>query len=266
MQSFLYRYKKVDEYSLEGLERNEFYFSSPSDFNDPFDCKNLFTFDGSDDNDWRLFFDMQLQHQAPYLSAQERRKKVELIIQNEKHKDPEAKKEQSRRWGKILEEESNKLGVVCLSHKPDDILMWSHYSDKHSGFCLKFDKKLIKKTFYGSDVEYSQVYPTFTNFVEELVQSGIEKVYKTFLLTKSIHWKHEEEYRLINDPSSRNDQPGERKYKYPEEALFGIIWGCQMLEKDKEKIKTVFKYKSHSISYYQATKSESEYAIKILPA
>jgi hypothetical protein len=39
-----------------------------------------------------------------------------------------------------------------------------------------------------------------------------------------------------------------------------------VIPEDKEKVKTALKYKSHFISYYQAIKSESEYAIKILPA
>ena len=30
-------------------------------------------------------------------------------------------------------------GVCCLSEKHDDVLMWSHYSNGHKGFCLKFE-------------------------------------------------------------------------------------------------------------------------------
>lgn len=263
MSDFLYRYSVVDDHSLDGLEKSEFYFATPTNFNDPFDCKNLFTFEGSDDNDWRSFFDMQLQHQEPHLSLQERRRKLEKIVRDGMYKDSDTRKEQLRIWGKTLEEESNKLGIVCLSQKPDDILMWSHYSDKHRGFCLKFDKKIIEKKFYCRDVKYCPIYPTFTEYI---AQSRNKKLHETFLLTKSIHWKYEEEYRLINDPSSRPDIPGERQYKYPEEALVGIIWGCQMLERNKKMIEFILNKRKHSLDFFEAKKSENQYAIKIEPA
>ncbi|MBT6052047.1 MAG: DUF2971 domain-containing protein [Candidatus Scalindua sp.] len=180
MSNFLYRYRVVDDHALDGLEKNEFYFASPSSFNDPFDCKNQFTFKGSDDNDWRLFFDMQLQHMKPQLSSEERRIEVEEIVQIGKYKETSSIKEQRRRWGKILEEESNKLGMVCLSKYPKDILMWSHYSDKHRGFCLKFDKKIIEDHFRCFHVDYSRQYPTFKKFVEELIKITINAMADDF--------------------------------------------------------------------------------------
>ncbi len=84
-----------------------------------------------------------------------------------------------------------------------------------------------------------------------------------FLLTKSKHWKYEEEYRLIDDPSSRKDHLGERIYNYPKEALIGVIWGCQTTEENKEKVRNALKGKLHKITYYLANKSENAYAVKI---
>lgn len=263
MSNFLYRYRVVDDHALDGLEKNEFFFASPSSFNDPFDCKNIFTFEGSDDEDWRLFYDMQLKHTKPELSSEERRIEVEKIIQTGNHKKPYMKKEQRRRWEKVLEEESNKLGIVCLSKKPKDILMWSHYSDKHRGFCLKFDKKIIEEHFEGFPVEYSPTYPTFKDYVKVLVRSNGTENYKINLLNKSKHWIYEGEYRLIKDPDSRPDNPRERKYRYPEEALVGIIWGCQMLEENKKMIEYILSKRKHPLPIFEAIKAENKYALKI---
>jgi len=253
----------VDDRTIEGLKKNEFYFTSPKAFNDPFDCKNIFTFEGSNDNDFRLFFREQLKHQQPKLSPKERMESVEAVIKKGIHRKKETQIEQLKRWKNILEEESHKIGVVCFSQKPNDILMWSHYSNKHSGICLEFDKEILESRFFCGRVQYSQQYPTFKKFVSELIHIGQESVYKMFLLTKSKHWKYEKEFRLIEDPSSRKDLPGERKYKYPEEALIGVIWGCQTSEEDKEKIRDALKPKTHKITYYLAKKSESAYAVKI---
>ncbi len=263
MQDILYRYRAIDKHTLEGLRNSEFYFTSPKDFNDPFDCKNQFSFEGSDDNDWRQFFKEQLKHQEPHLSSKERNEKVEAVIRSGTHRVKEIQKEQKKIWGRILEEDSNKIGIVCLSRRHKDILMWSHYSDKHRGVCLEFDKGILESRFYCRKVCYSQKYPTFNVYVSALVNSGPENIYKMFLLAKAKHWKYEKEYRLIVDPSKREDFPEERKFKYPEKALIGLIWGCQTSDKDKKMVMDALKANTHQITYYQAKKSESDYALDV---
>lgn len=209
---------------------------------------------------------MKLEHEEPHLTFKERRCKIEQIIQTGQQKDLEARNAQLKIWREILEQETNKLGIVCLSAKPNDILMWSHYSNKHRGYCLKFDKKILEKAFYCSPVNYNSLYPTFTAYIEEIVQRGSNELHKTFLLTKSVHWEYEEEYRLIVDPSSRKDLPGDRNYNYPEESLVAIIWGCQMTDRDKEKVQNVVGDRACPIFYFQAKKSKSAYKIEIEPA
>lgn len=263
MQNILYRYRVINKHTREGLKNSEFYFTSPKDFNDPFDCKNQFSLEGSDDNDWRQFLREQLKHIEPRLSPEERNEKVEAVIRGGTHRWKETQKAQKKIWGKILEEDSNKIGIVCLSRKHNDILMWSHYSDKHRGVCLKFDKGILESCFFCGKVCYSQKYPTFKEYVSELVNSGSENIYKMFLLAKAKHWKYEKEYRLFVEPSERKDLPGERKFKYPEKALIGVIWGCQTSDKDKKMVNDALKGKSHQITYYQAKKSESDYALEI---
>lgn len=144
MNNSLYRYRSVDKRTLEGLVKNEFYFTSPEDFNDPFDCKNLFSFKDSKDSDFRQFLRGQLKYENPHLSPKEITTKVKAIISSGIYRNKQTQEEQLKRWGKILDEESNKLGIVCLSKKHNDILMWSHYSNKHRGICLKFDKETLE--------------------------------------------------------------------------------------------------------------------------
>jgi hypothetical protein len=45
------------------------------------------------------------------------------------------------------------LGVVCLSEINNDILMWSHYADGHTGFCIEFERSEINPTgnFFGAN-------------------------------------------------------------------------------------------------------------------
>ena len=259
MQNSLYRYRAVDSRSLENLRNNLFYFSSPATFNDPFDCKSLFTLEGSSDDDWRLFFNRSLEYNEPQFSKEQRLKKVEQHIQNGIHRDKKIQAEEFKK----LTLAANELGIVCLSQNRDNILMWSHYANKHKGFCLEFDKSILETYFRCSKVHYKQKYPTFKEFVALSCKTDITELRNLFLFTKSKDWEYEKEFRLISEPDSRTDKPWKRKIEYPEESLVGIIWGCRMTEKDKEKVRNALTGKSTPISYYQAKKSDRAYSLKI---
>ena len=263
MKNTLYRYRPIDEKELDCLKKNELFFASPKDFNDPFDCKNIFSIKDSTDDDWREFLLGEQKYKHPALTENERQKKVELIIKTGVHRDTRNQEDQLRIWKDLQEEEFNKLGIVCLSHTPNDILMWSHYSNNHQGVCLEFDRQILGTMFHCQDVQYCEKYPTFNQFLKELRISEVAAINDLSLFTKSDHWKHEKECRLIAEPEIRTDCPGERKYKYPENALTGIIFGCQTKDTDKEKVKDALKSKEKSIIYYQAEKSKTMYAVDI---
>jgi len=65
MSDIIYRYRSIDDHTIEGLKNNEFYFSSPKEFNDPFDCKSKFTFRDCTDADWKVFFNRLLKEKKP---------------------------------------------------------------------------------------------------------------------------------------------------------------------------------------------------------
>ena len=162
---YLYRYfrfnrqgNRLTDWEDERLKRifthNELYFASPIKLNDPFDCKTLFTFQGSRKVDfWHYFYGM-VRYKFPNLSEKETKKKVDALSQGKLHKDPRRRNVQIETWLKILLSEDAKLGILCLSEKRDDILMWSHYADGHTGFCLEFDKEGLKSWNFCSPIRY----------------------------------------------------------------------------------------------------------------
>jgi hypothetical protein len=40
---------------------------------------------------------------------------------------------------KDLQDDVDGAGILCFCRVRDDILMWSHYADKHTGLCFEFD-------------------------------------------------------------------------------------------------------------------------------
>jgi hypothetical protein len=232
---------------------NELYFTSPTRLNDPFDCKTLFTFKGSNKTDFEKFFYGVFSHKFPNLSEKEIKNKVDSIIQKKLYKDPQRRNLQIENWLKILLSENARLGILCLSNKRDDILMWSHYADGHTGFCLEFDKDGLRSWNFCAPVWYRKPYPVFKEFVNHP-----QALHRLFLLRKSDHWKYEKEWRVIANCIPRN-----RYLRFPDHLLTGVILGCQMPKKNKDMVcRWVSGRKIHP-KLYQSKKKKSEYGLVI---
>jgi hypothetical protein len=56
----------------------------------------------------------------------------------------------------------DKIGILCLTEDPLDMLMWGHYDDAHAGVCLKFPVS-SEEAFFGrvQPVVYSIERPKF---------------------------------------------------------------------------------------------------------
>lgn len=90
------------------------------------------------------------------------------------------------------------LGVLALSEKCDDLLMWAHYAQNHKGLVIGFDSehRYFHQQLGPSDefryvrkVRYSKGRPNIRlTTIEDL--TGI-------FLTKSEDWKYEDEWRVM---------------------------------------------------------------------
>ncbi|MGP0982819.1 MULTISPECIES: DUF2971 domain-containing protein [unclassified Serratia (in: enterobacteria)] len=96
------------------------------------------------------------------------------------------------------------IACLCLSKNPLNVLMWSHYADKHQGFVIAID---TEKAGYDDDVKCLITAPKGDiNYLKDRIKSKLkvsnENIYDSdilskLLLTKSFHWKYEEEVRII---------------------------------------------------------------------
>ncbi len=161
-------------------------------------------------------------------------------------------------------------GICCLSAVRDHILMWAHYANGHRGFCLQFlnninDPFCAKRRPDDPDpaaqshsdispfpITYSINYPVVDRSFdyEQLVRNG--------LLTKATPWKYEKEWRLL-------DLNGRGVRKFPSQFLTGVIFGCEMSEDHKEKVREWCKGQP-AVKYYQARRADDAYALNIIPA
>ncbi len=231
----LFKYTKICETTLENLSNNQLYFSSPRDFNDPYE----FIFQLSiEDCCYEEFLE---------LIYEGRQKEFSNIGMNK-----EEILEYTRKYyfGSLWEE----LGVHCLTKNANNDLMWAHYGDCHRGICIEYDQ-LSDAFSKFQPVEYidkiHRVVVSNAMHFEMNVETEFEKV----LLRKSRWWSSEREYRYV--------LPVGTKLKYSDECIKSITFGFFSGEADRKK---VIEATSHlNIQYYEVTRSIREYDISKQP-
>lgn len=220
--------KKITKHveNLDVFSKRELFFPSPANFNDPFDCKGL-------------------TKQADTHSSSDLTGKLD----NDK---------------KSLCENISKCGVLCLSEKDSDLLMWAHYADSHKGYCLKFNHAEIKKrqaalkAFLFKKVSYKKEMPSSDAF--SLLDPDIVEFLKLFLCTKSSHWCYENEWRIVVDIERFS-----QKLYFDETMLSGVIFGCEMNDDNIKVIKGHLKEWTAKPALYKAVKNKNQYALDIVP-
>ncbi|AOS83141.1 hypothetical protein BIU88_02660 [Chlorobaculum limnaeum] len=127
-----------------------------------------------------------------------------------------------------VEKYSELFGLLCLSAKRDNILMWSHYADNHRGVVIGFDsKKLFRHGYFK--VRYSEE-RCFYNVKDERDINGLMELFAT----KARMWEYEDEYRaLINFHDCIKSSAGIYLYGFNREAIKELIFGIRILESEK---------------------------------
>jgi len=144
----------------------------------------------------------------------------------------------------IIDMKDTKLGILSLSKRYDDELLWAHYANSHKGFCIEYDldrllsKQNPKHRFF--DIQYSDKIPNL-DFSQLLGQNDPDILIKKMLGYKSQRWEYEQELRIITENQGINT--------YDYRAVKAIYFG---LKTPKPTIsKTMKTLQGRKIKYYQ---------------
>lgn len=114
--------------------------------------------------------------------------------------------------------------MYCFAKEPNNNILWSHYSNNHSGFCIEFEHP----EFEYSEVKYQQKLPEISGIEFLKVQfdmpSNLGDLILAGLSTKLDHWQVEQELRHLSKFRLRKYQQG-MLIDYPEGSITGIIFG-----------------------------------------
>lgn len=112
------------EYAQETLRRGEIFFPAPASFNDPFDFRITPEFDGPASAHVELYKQMLRDDPRLRNPAERRRELRQVRPYLDEKLNEEAFQMVANGW-------IQNRGVLSFSAVRDDILMWSHYAEKH---------------------------------------------------------------------------------------------------------------------------------------
>ncbi|MGY2231589.1 DUF2971 domain-containing protein [Pseudomonas tolaasii] len=272
----LFKYFGPDRLSI--LQTRLIRFSQPSAFNDPFEfLPNIDSIDTPENvsEAFRRTMEMSFEKEYEALDASIRSKipkdkfrhlMQSYILVSEQQAGSVLNQFASHAQEKINEVANQHMGVLCLSERHDDLLMWAHYADCHRGFVIEFDPDSPFFHQRRSDkdelrhlraVNYRKERPAIT-----LADTNMSEVF----LTKSEHWEYEKEWRMVvalADADELIPNGGENisLFRFPAEAIKSVFVGARMqadtfsaliksIEGDSSlEHLTIFKSKIHSTTY-----------------
>ena len=255
----LYKYRNwSDDYHRKILTENEIFMASPGSFNDPFDCKipeNYHLLDTHEKIDQIMkYIESKNKDKLSKLTKSD----IEKVSNNYKKRFDNLEQVQLEHENHFFQQTNNCYGIFSLSKKWNSLLMWSHYGNNHKGFSIGFneDKMRESKIFgAGFEVNYSKDFPLRNPLKKiDVIEASVQQ-----LGHKSIEWKYEEEFRLINLKLEGLSEK-ERTIKYPDNFISEINLGVDISKKDKIEIMKICDIKK--IKVFELSKEPFKFELK----
>jgi hypothetical protein len=227
LPNIIYKYTDIDG-AIKIISDNTLKYSNPNDFNDPFEF-----------NEGLLSYEMTEKAVEAFIgmSSQKKNRPEKRKIIKDIRKYPNKYINTLKQT--ILESLSITF-VCCFSEIYDNILMWSHYSDKHKGLCIGFDLNLLmdKDDMYERVRYTNDIIPM--NLLEEQV-----KAIEHWALTKSSIWSYEKEIRNVIQNYSTNI------LRFNENCIKEIYFGCRFSEKEVNEFRIKYFDKLKHVQLYK---------------
>ncbi len=258
--------KHIHQYTLNLLQKGELYFSSPKEFNDPFDgiieYEEKITTRDIESLGLRVGVNQEYLQSLISKYICNPQKLIE-IYQN-----------------KILEfQNNNKLRILCLSKTELSPLLWSHYAAYHTGICVGFRAHKLNEKSYGIKIkpgymDKNLLLPEFPDmmipfpikYTDKVPQKyhfgkGNDEALKQSFTCKSKEWSYEKEVRVvaIESPSFRN--PVIIDVNEIEEIIFGLRTNIELIQQVIDII-SKFPYKQPGPKLFQCKRIPGTYSLE----
>jgi Protein of unknown function (DUF2971) len=235
--SNIVKYSPINKYTKESIAKSYLWFSDPAQFNDPYDLNLRILLPKYTKKDFVEFGKVLVQRGINKGNTAEQ-------LADHFMSDPDAFLKQMQGYADTV---ASGVGVSCFSETEYNLLMWSHYADKHSGLCFKFDAH-DDQTFFSFPikVEYPEEYPIFDYFNFRKYQFAIVQ----FLVgIKSVDWKYEREIRIVKNKTQNSVFRGE--ISFDKKSLKEIIFGYRTSTEEIHEIKSIAQEQRYICTFFK---------------
>lgn len=281
----LYKYTTANTANLI-IRYNKLRWSTPQVLNDPFDMQFAFQFSIDREIAKQMALNKIWDHH--YGTPQERPlNKFGRVIRILKDRFPRIEREEfDQIFGTAIDESYEKLEqkmlafnkwvlsvfaddkILCLSDKPDSILMWSYYALNHSGVALRFDSAVTDSPLsQARRIDYAEKIPSlFNNELFSDMLAGYQVMDADALMSSSVYtksnlWAHENEWRVYSGKG--RTQKSFEDVPFNTRELDGVIFGARTNPEDRMSLATLLKTFYPHVTLYQATTKPNEYGLSI---
>jgi len=235
----VYKYMSVDD-ALLTINNSTIFLQNPSKFNDPYDCYHGLIDSKKIEREYSIEI---LDH--PSFSHLSPRIKESL-----KKKINSGELDVRQPFIDTLNFAKSRIGISCFSTLNKNLLMWSHYANKHKGVCIGFNFNIAPPlNLFQAKVVYKKKFDKSVNFF-----ANPDDFYSNWLLTKSIDWKYEKEVRLVSL---------EKKgvYKIDSKNIIEVFFGSKTSKLDQEKLTIELKKMEYSVIIKKLVLKEKEFKL-----
>lgn len=187
----LYKYYSDSSQNLENVMNNKMWYSTPSEFNDVFDCD--------------IMIDAKkLEESVLEMCPGMRGIRVGSPIWKSFKADI---KKGIKTTQDMFMQMRSEMGIACFSELDDSLLMWAHYANNHRGMCVEYELLEINRQllFTPVPVIYSEERVCFDYFNTSTVERDATRMFVNSVTTKSSEWSYEKEWRIIRDNGACGD-------------------------------------------------------------
>lgn len=279
--SSLYKFRAINEYSLQNLLSDTVWVCSASNYNDPYDCALTLNTQLLRAATGRVQFDSIVEnsslekHLTPGMlkEAKNAEDPLGLISCELLKQEPSIKEEDHEYIMEALKSVMEDVGddliksfndysqrgmkVCSFSERNDSIVMWGHYANSHTGFCIEYPidvlgpndprRRALFPVTYSS--ELFDATPYFLQYIESHDFNNLFGLISGS--RKAPDWSYEEEWRLL---LPMGDSFDDRDYLMPKPAA--IYLGTRISVEDEKKVREIAESKSIEIKKMKLSQRE----------
>ncbi len=288
-KTHFYKYTDIETACLI-LQNKTWRWSSPSQFNDPFDVQSEVCFDCKNKE-----FQKKLCNEIEEIVLAKKQvvfKNTEgmgqaIIALRDKYLSQDCTKEYARDiikimggclgkprdkfraeyfqgWQKMLPY----LRLFCISEVKDSILMWSHYADYHKGIVFKLrvlpdeDNALCiaDRVIYNKNPFTLFTTQEWIDDITGIDEINEEKIGAKYVCHKNKIWDYEKEWRVWTIVTKKIKEEFS-DYNMCSEEIEAIYFGCCTSDENRTKIRTLARTINPKVTFFQGSKAQGGFGI-----